>query len=209
HFKSGIVTIDGKPIKNMHSKDFWKIVSYVPQAKSVQSGFSALDMVVLGMAPHLGAFAQPKQEHLDKAAQTLDELGVLYLKDKACNAMSGGELQMILMARAIITSPSILVLDEPESNLDFKNQLTILNAIKDLAAHKNMSCLINTHYPDHANRIADKVVLIHKKEKKAFFGSTEEMITIDNLKKIFDVDVCMKTFEEQGKILKTIIPFEK
>ena len=91
----------------------------------------------------------------------MTELGIRSLMDKPCHAISGGELQMVLIARAMAAEPELLVLDEPESNLDFKNQLIVLDAMSALAA-KGVACIFNTHYPAHALQRADKSLLLFK-----------------------------------------------
>ena len=205
HFRKGKATIDGVDIK--HIKNVFKTISYVPQAKGVNSALTAVDMVVLGISPNIGLFKEPKEEDKELALQIMDDLDVLYLKDKRCDEISGGELQMLLIARAIISNPEVLILDEPESNLDFKNQLTILSKIKELVEKKNIICIINTHYPDHAYKISDKILLVNKKTKSTVFGKTEDIITKENLHNIFDVNVLVKEIEEEGHQFKIILPF--
>ena len=76
-----------------------------------------------GRSAHIGTFRQPGSEDIETALKAMDDIGILHLKDKLCTRMSGGELQMVLIARALTVSPMMLVLDEPESNLDFKISL--------------------------------------------------------------------------------------
>lgn len=205
HFKKGETTIDGENVKDI--KKLFKIISYVPQSKGVNSSLEAIDMVLLGLSPHMGIIEEPKESDINLVLEILEELDVLYLKDKKCNEISGGELQMLLIARAIISQPKILILDEPESNLDFKNQLMILSKIKQLVESRNIICIINTHYPEHAYKISNKILLIDKKQKRSIFGKTSDIITEDNLKKIFDVNVLVREFKEQEKEFKVILPF--
>lgn len=205
-FNKGEVKIDNKGSDTLSFKEFWKIFSYVPQSGQVRSSLNAIDMVLLGLSPQLGWLKEPKQEEVNLALSILEELEVLYLKDKRCSEMSGGELQMILMARAMISEPKILVLDEPESNLDFKNQMTILSKIKTLAKSRDMIAIINTHYPDHAYKISDKVLMINKKEKGALFGTPEEIITETNLQKIFDIKVAVRDIKVEQEAVKVVVP---
>ena len=107
------------------------------------------------------------------ADQVMERLGILHLKEKKCSEISGGELQMVLIARALASQPRILVLDEPESNLDFKNQLIVLETLSRLAA-EGMICLFNTHYPAHALQRAGKSFLLCK-DGSSIFGPTREV----------------------------------
>ena len=103
----------------------------------------------------------PKAEDYDKAVHILDMLGVSKLTEKSCNELSGGELQMVMMARALISEPELMILDEPESNLDMKNQLQIMNTIEKVAEEfKTSCCLINTHFPNHALKISDTTLML-------------------------------------------------
>ncbi|MDR1137574.1 MAG: ABC transporter ATP-binding protein, partial [Synergistaceae bacterium] len=145
----GASAIDGIPIDRINYRELWKKIAYVPQAKYSALSFTAEEMVVIGRNAHLGTFGQPGADDYRYAAQALDEVGAGRLKDKLCGEISGGELQMVLIARALAAHPSMLVLDEPESNLDFKNQLIILETIERLARERNISCVFNTHYPAH------------------------------------------------------------
>ncbi len=205
NFEKGASYINGKNVKQIPK--LFKIISYVPQAKGVNSSLKAVDMVLLGLSPNMGLFEEPKTEDVSLAIEIMKSLGIAHLQHKRCDEISGGELQMILIARAIISKPQILILDEPESNLDFKNQLTILSKIKDLVSRTNIICIINTHYPDHAYKISDKILLINKKEKNTIFGETKNIITEENLKKIFDIDVLVKEFREHDHDFKVILPF--
>ena len=105
-------------------------------------------------------FSQPTKDDEKKALEAMEVCGISWLKDKLCTQMSGGELQMVLIARALTVNPQMLVLDEPESNLDFKNQLVIPNIIEKLAREKNISAIVNTHFPAHAMKIGTKALIL-------------------------------------------------
>ncbi|MFV0431089.1 MAG: ABC transporter ATP-binding protein [Alphaproteobacteria bacterium] len=206
YFRTGYASIDDMRICDYRPKDLWKIISYVPQAKGVATQLNVLEMVTLGRIPFVEAFRQPQKKDYAIARQALDELNIYHLMDKQCHEISGGELQMVLLARALVSEPKILILDEPESNLDFKNQLTILKHIKNLAQQKDMICLINTHYPEHARKISDKLLLINKQKKKTIFGQSSEIFSEKNLKEIFDVDVIVDTLNRHDKEHHIVIP---
>ncbi len=108
-WNSGHSYVDDQEISQMKHKDFWQKIAYVPQAKGAAFGYSALDMVTLGRSAHLGTFAQPGKEDRKAAEEAMEEIGITYLRDKLCTEMSGGELQMVLIARALTISPSMLV----------------------------------------------------------------------------------------------------
>ena len=183
HWEKGGTYIDDVELSQIRHKEVWQKIAYVPQAKGSTFGFSVLDMVMFGRSAHLGTFSQPTKEDREIAEQALEDLGITYLKDKICSEMSGGELQMVLIARALTIHPNMLVLDEPESNLDFKNQLIILETIEKLAREKNISAIVNTHYPDHALKISNKALILNR-DGTNFYGNAAEVINEPNMEKL-------------------------
>lgn len=148
-----------KNIKEYNTKELFSIISYIPQAKNHHIGLTALDMIILGLNTQIAA--APKKEHIKKAQLCLENLGFTHLEKRTCDSLSGGELQMIIFARALVNNPQIIILDEPESNLDFKNQLCIMeNLIKLKESGKTI--IFNTHYPQNAKKLADKVLILEK-----------------------------------------------
>ena len=203
-WKSGESLLDGEPIHAMTSKKLWRKMAYVPQAKGTTSSYTAFESVLLGRSSNLNAFSTPKQEDLEKAAEVMEQLGISHLMDKKCSAISGGELQMVLIARALASVPQVLILDEPESNLDFKNQLIVLDTITRLAAG-GMTCIFNTHYPAHALQRSHKSLILSRGGEYVF-GNTASVVTENNIRKAFGVDAVIGEIETPGNILQNVIP---
>ncbi len=204
-WNAGDTLVDGVSIKDITQRELWRKIAYVPQAKGSAFGYTALDMVVLGRSAHIGTFQQPKKEDIEIALKAMKDVGILYLKDKLCTQMSGGELQMVLIARALTVSPDMLVLDEPESNLDFKNQLIILDIIKSLSKDRKISAIVNTHYPAHALQISDKSLMLNR-DGTSFYGSANEIINQENMRKAFGVNVYINELELDYQSYKSVIP---
>lgn len=204
-WQEGQSYVDGTPISEIPSKELWKRIAYVPQAKGSVFSFTALDMVVLGRSAHIGTFKQPQKEDIQIALEAMEEIGILQLKDKLCTKMSGGELQMVLIARALTVFPEMLILDEPESNLDFKNQLIILNTIKKLSKERNISAIVNTHYPAHALQMSDKALMLNR-NGTSFYGEAAQVINEANMKTVFGVNVHVNEYQESNHIYKSVIP---
>lgn len=183
-FESGHAKLNGQFIKDMPTKELWRHIAYVPQAKQ-GSATNVRDMIVLGRSAHIGLFNQPSKEDYALADQVLFDLEIEKLAHKNCDELSGGELQMVLIGRALITNPKLLIMDEPESNLDYRNQLQVLEMIKKISART--TCILNTHYPEHALRYADKALIVHPTQ--SIFGPVKEVITEENLKNAFSIDV--------------------
>ncbi|MBR5228702.1 MAG: ATP-binding cassette domain-containing protein [Firmicutes bacterium] len=203
-WKNGRSLLDGEDIVGMKAKNIWSKMAYVPQAKSVSSAYSALEMVLLGRSSHLNVFEAPKQADVDKALEVMEFLGIPHLAEKKCSEVSGGELQMILIAKALASDPQILILDEPESNLDFKNQLIVLDAMSNLAA-AGMTCIFNTHYPAHALQRAQKSLILSRGGSYVF-GDTPAVVTEENIRNAFGVEAIIGEIETPGNILKNVVP---
>ena len=202
---TGETLLDGKNISQIPNREFWKKVAYVPQAKNSVFSFSALDMVTMGRSAHLGTFSQPTKEDEKLALEAMETCGITWLKDKLCTQMSGGELQMVLIARALTANPQMLVLDEPESNLDFKNQLIILNIIEKLAREKNISAIVNTHFPAHAMKIGTKALILNKNDN-SLFGITDDIINEENMRRTFNVQVHINDFDFENRHYRSVEP---
>ena len=119
--------------------------------------------------------------------------------------MSGGELQMILIARALINDPKLIILDEPETGLDFHNQILVLNMVEQLAHESGISAIMNTHYPTNALSIADEAFMLNHKGK-FFYGSAADILNEGNISDSFDVQVVVNTFDFQGRSVRSIVP---
>lgn len=204
-WKSGASYLDGEDIHHIAPKALWQKIAYVPQAKNSAFSYTALEMVLLGRSAHLSLFDQPKKEDEKRAMSAMKEVGIAHLWDKQCSQMSGGELQMVLIARALVTEPRMLILDEPESNLDFKNQLIILETISRLAKERSLSAIVNTHYPEHALQIAQQALILNR-DGQSIYGAADEVINVDNMRKAFGVQVHISQFHVGDKCYKSVVP---
>ena len=205
-WNSGQSLLDGVPIRDMRPSELWSRMAYVPQARGAATAYSAFETVLLGRSSRMGAFAAPGKADLDKAREVMELLGITQLAEKKCSAMSGGELQMVLIARALAAEPKVLILDEPESNLDFKNQLVVLDAMSKLAA-EGMTCVFNTHYPAHALQRSSKALLLSKGGEYVF-GNTASVVTEEAIRKAFGVEAVIGTVETPTSIMQNVIPLQ-
>lgn len=202
---SGKTQIDGKNVQKMKHTELWKHIGYVPQAKLSAFAYTVDEMVLLGRNAHLGMFSQPGPEDKKIAEECIERIGIGYLKGKLCSRISGGELQMVLIARALTSQPKMMILDEPESNLDFKNQLIVLDTIKSLRDEEGISSIVNTHYPEHAISISDKALILNR-GGSSVFGAADESIVEHNLENAFGVNVKIKDFYHREKKYTCVLP---
>lgn len=202
----GCSTLDGQNIYQIPSKKLWQKVSYVPQARGAFASFTAEDMILLGCTSRIGIFSTPHQSELDLVHKLAADMGIDWLLQKRCTEISGGELQMVLIARALAAKPQLLILDEPESNLDFKNQLIVLDTMTRLA-NQGMCCIFNTHYPNHA-LMRSSQSLILQKGGESIFGETSEIVTETNIEKAFGVKAIIGQIETPGHIYPSVMPLK-
>ena len=203
HWQRGRSLLDGEDIRSIPASKLWRRMAYVPQARSAAVSYTAFQTVLLGRSSRIGAFSAPSAEDMKVAERVMDRLGISHLADKPCYAISGGELQMVLIARAMAAEPEILVLDEPESNLDFKNQLIVLDAMTALAA-EGVACIFNTHYPAHALQRAGKALMLSK-DGRSIFGDTTSVVTEENIRRAFGVDALIGEVETPHNIMKNVV----
>jgi iron complex transport system ATP-binding protein len=199
---SGASYLDGEDTSKIPYKIFWRNVAYVPQARQ-RSDCTVRDMVILGRSSHLGLFEKPGPADYEIADEVMNSLGIQDIGGKSCSQISGGEMQLVLIGRALAAKPKLLILDEPESNLDYHNQLWILNLITSLS--KTTTCVLNTHYPEHALRYANKSLLIGA-DGHAVSGNTEQIITPDTLEKAFGINAVIGSRMILDTEYKYIIP---
>lgn len=205
NWQSGETLIDGKNVKQMKHTEIWKNIGYVPQAKLSAFAYTVDEMVLLGRNSHLKMLEQPGKKDKEIAQSCIDKIGIGYLKGKLCSKISGGELQMVLIARALAAEPKLLILDEPESNLDFKNQLIVLETIKNLRDEEGISSIVNTHYPEHAISISDKALILNR-DGSSVFGPADSSIAEEHLEKAFGVNVKIKDFYHREKKYTCVLP---
>ena len=201
---SGQSLLDGADIRTIPARKLWQHIAYVPQAKGAAVSCTAEEMVLLGRSSRIGVFRSPGVHDREVVRQTMERLGISSLAPKRCSEMSGGELQMVLIARALAAQPEILILDEPESNLDFRNQLIVLDAMSSLAAD-GMTCIFNTHYPAHALRRANYSLLLQK-DGTYQFGETPQVVTERSIGSAFGVKAVIGSIETPEAELRDVIP---
>ncbi|MDR0624045.1 MAG: ABC transporter ATP-binding protein [Treponema sp.] len=204
--KTGGIYINGIESRDIPDSLFWRTVSYVPQAKNIVFGYSVLNMILMGRCPYIGMGRQPKKEDLRAARETMTRLGLEDLAERSCGSLSGGELQMTLIARALVKNPSLLIMDEPESNLDMKNQLKVLDIIQNLKDERNLTIILNTHFPTHAMRVADKVLLLGK--DRYLYDDTRRAITEQNIMEYFGVFSEIVEMESAARTIHAVVPTE-
>ncbi|MBU2703476.1 iron complex transport system ATP-binding protein [Sporomusaceae bacterium BoRhaA] len=205
--QKGEILLDGQTIEQWSHKKFAMQVAYVPQAHVAPFPFDVIDVVMMGRTAHLGALSCPGDNDRKIAEEALATLAISHLKNQPYTEISGGERQLVLIARALTQKPKFLIMDEPTANLDFGNQIKVINHIKRLVQQQNMGVMMTTHFPNQAFYCATKVVVMGKKNKISV-GTPNEVITEKYLKEVYGVDVKFVYSEEGGCQTKFCIPVD-
>nr|WP_276538664.1 ABC transporter ATP-binding protein [Dehalobacterium formicoaceticum] len=146
---SGKVTLMGDDIHKMDVKTLAQKIAYIPQAHVPPFPFKVRDVVLMGRTPYLGYFAAPQSQDKNIVDRILDMLGIAWMADRTYTKLSGGQRQMVLIARALAQEPALLIMDEPAASLDFGNQYNMLSRVINLS-EEGMGVIMVTHDPDHA-----------------------------------------------------------
>ena len=202
---SGKTLLYDKDIHTLKPKDVWSTISYIPQSRGFAFSYTGLEMVLLGRSAHLGTFQQPGKEEIEMAEAMMERVGITRLANKDCNRMSGGELQMVLIARALINEPKLIILDEPETGLDFHNQILVLNMVERLAHESGISAIMNTHYPTNAMSVADEALMLNRKGE-FFYGPAAEILNEKNISYSFDSSAMSSAWPGRWLRVMTLYP---
>ncbi|MDR1859922.1 MAG: ABC transporter ATP-binding protein [Bacteroidales bacterium] len=201
----GDVLLDGRSIRRWGRRDYARVVAYVPQARALAFPFPVRDVVLFGRTAHLSTFAYPRRKDRLIADDCLERLHISHLSDRLFTRLSGGEQQMVIVARALAQQPTFLIMDEPTASLDFGNQVKIIaqvNALKD----ESLGILMATHEPDHAFMCRANVLVAHN-GKLWKSGDCDSVITDAMLKEIYDVNVCVCRMKDvNNRIIRTCLP---
>lgn len=183
----GEILINGQNMNKMTRVNIAQLIGYVPQNHVPPFSFRVMDVILMGRTAHLKPFSAPSEKDKKIALEVMEILNINYLKDKLYTEISGGERQLVLIARALAQKPKMLIMDEPTSALDFGNQVKVLKHIRYLTNH-GLAIVMSTHHPNHALQYATKVALMNE-SKIQHIGKPDEVVTENNLAKIYGVNI--------------------
>ncbi|MFS8054087.1 ABC transporter ATP-binding protein [Rhizobium sp. BR 317] len=178
---------------------------FVPQEFSGSFPYSVLDVVLMGRARQIGLFQTPGKIDVEKAMEVLVATGMADYAPRNIDALSGGERQLVLIARALAGENAVLLLDEPASALDLKNQDVVLSLVGTLADREGLAIAFTTHQPNHALAVADKVLLMLD-QARTVFGVTDEVMTEDNLEALYGIPVRSSKLDIGQRMKSAFVP---
>ena len=194
--QGGEVLVDEVDLRARSREEVARHVSYVPQAHAAFFPFTVEEVVLMGRTAHLGLFSSPSRRDRESALAAIERMRLSHLAGSVYTRISSGERQLTLIARALAQEAQVVVMDEPTANLDFGNQVRVLQHIRSLA-QSGIGVLLSTHDPDQAFLCADRAAMLHQ-GRLAYLGAPSEVITAESLKQIYGVDVVVTRVPMEG-----------
>jgi len=198
HGYSGKITSDGEELSSMSKRELSRRIAYIPQINKPAFGYTVLDMVLMGTTRQLSPFAQPHRAQIEQAMDALERVGAKHLSERDFTHLSGGEQQLVLIARAIAQQAGILVMDEPTSALDYGNQLRVLKLVRELAG-EGYAVLLSTHNPQHALTFATRILALSG-GRVAALGAPQDVLTREIVSSLYGVEVAFAD-TQGGRVL--------
>ena len=202
----GSVRIDGKELSDMDERERAQHFAYIPQAHTPPFPFKVSDVVILGRTPYLTGIATGASKKDQVVAyRAMQQLSIENLADATYTELSGGQQQLVLIARALAQQPDLLVMDEPTASLDFGNQQLVLSCVYRLS-RLGMAVLMVTHDPDHALFCSDRVIMMEDGNVIGD-GTPEQIVTTENLRRIYGTESYVTDVKvENGEMVRVCIP---
>lgn len=200
----GQIEMDGVSTIGMPEAERAKLFAYIPQSHTPPFPFTVADVVILGRTPYINKLARVSDHDKQIAYDCMERMGVLEFADRPYTQLSGGQQQLVLIARALTQEPDLLIMDEPTASLDFGNQQLVLQQMRNLA-DSGMSVLMVTHDPDHALFCAHRVIVMEA-GKVLVEGNPNEVLDTNCLRRIYNTNVKVLDVEIDGHMQRVCIP---
>jgi len=184
---TGDILLDGYPLRRCSRQERGRWLALVPQSEHTPFDYTVLEYVLMGRAPHLPPLGMPTAVDYEAALQALEQVGLATLADQPVPQLSGGEHQLMLLARAIVQSPRLLLLDEPTAHLDLHNKSRIIGMMRSLRS-RGVTLLMTNHEPDVVLAVADDVLLMEP-GGPVRFGPLEQVFTAEALSRIYHIPI--------------------
>ena len=202
----GRVLVEGREICTLSQPERARRIAYIPQIHRPTFGYTVLDTVLMGTTRTLSPLAPPKQAQVGMALDALNRVGVSDLSERNFAHLSGGEQQLVLIARALAQQSDILVMDEPTSALDYGNQLRVLQQVRTLS-REGYTVLLSTHNPQHALTFADRVLALHGGTVAAH-GPAREVLIPELIRRLYRVGTTLED-TPGGPVIVPMMEVEK
>ena len=183
----GQVLVDGVDTRTFSIREAAKHIAYIPQSSRSVFNYSVFDIVLMGRTSGLHPFRSPGRKDKELCHWALEKVGIPHLRDRCFHRLSGGEQQLVLIARALVQKAPILMLDEPTANLDFGNQLLVLEQARSLA-REGYTVIQTTHHPEQSYMYSDRILAL-RKGRVLTEGTPKDVLTEETIRALYGVDV--------------------
>ncbi|HOY67128.1 MAG TPA: ABC transporter ATP-binding protein [Candidatus Ozemobacteraceae bacterium] len=197
--QTGMVRFEGRSVAEWGRRELGCRMALVPQRESAAFEHTVLETVLLGRSPHLGLLELPGDRDVEIALEAIARCGIVSFASRPVNCLSGGELQMVLLARALAQKPLLLLLDEPFSHLDLANKSRLLRVIRSLVQN-GVTIILTTHEPEIAAAIATHLVLMREGQVRRV-GSLDEVMTTPFLSDTYGIPVEVREVNDRKIVL--------
>ena len=202
---SGAVTMNGEDIARWSPRKLARSMAYVSQFHTPPFPYRVRDVVLLGRISSVGYFGKPSVLDYEIAEAAMADMGVTHLRDTVYTDISGGERQLVMIARALAQEPQLLVMDEPTASLDYGNMIRVMDKIRSLR-DKGFGVIMTTHSPDQAFMCESTVALL-RRHAPLIYGFAAEVITQKNMKSAYGVDVkIIEFFDTHNRLVRMCSP---
>ena len=184
---TGTVCVDGVDARSFSIREAAKHIAYIPQSSHSIFNYSVFNIVLMGRTSGLSTFRSPGKKDKELCQWAMEKVGIAHLQDRCFHRLSGGEQQLALIARALVQKAPVLMLDEPTANLDFGNQLLVLEQARSLA-REGYTVIQTTHHPEQSYMYSDRILAIQK-GRVLIEGTPKEVLTEDTIRALYGVDV--------------------
>lgn len=202
----GEIFLDNREIRTLRRRELASFAAYVPQSSAPTFSYTVLDTVLMGTTSSLALMQRPGKAETERAIAVLKQLGISDLAARSIDKLSGGEQQLVLLARAMVQQATLLVMDEPTANLDYGNQQRVLQRIAGLTK-QGYTVLLSTHNPEHALRYASHVLALQDGSVAAF-GETDCVLTAELIETLYHFPVQIAETETPDGSVKSCIPLK-
>lgn len=188
---AGRVRLSGRDLASLSRIEIARAAAFVPQSLHAPFAFTARDVVLMARTARLAPFARPSDADRDAAQAALDRMGIGHLAVRPVTELSGGQRQMVLIARALAQDTPLIVLDEPAASLDWGNRHRLMDRLEHLAAD-GLGLILSTHEPDHAARLASRVLTIDA-EGGTWTGPAALALQPERLARLYGLPLTLRT----------------
>jgi len=201
----GDIRIDGTPTSKLNPTQLAQHIAYIPQSQHPSFNYSVFDMVLMGTTAQVHQLQTPGRTQIKRAEAAMETLGISELKQRGFEQISGGEQQLVLIARAIAQNARLLIMDEPSASLDFGNRIRIMQTIRRLTA-EGFAVVQSTHDPEQAYQYSDRILALHHGAVLAD-GPPVEVLTAELISQLYELDVRVHSLENDT--IRICIPNNK